>query len=268
MPHIAKICIYPIKSLDGLEVTQAKVSQSGALECDKPRAWLRDRQFAILDEKGKYVNAKRYAKIHLLRSKFDLENQIVSLQIQGTNTEESFNLESEIQHLEAWFSEFFGFNVNLQQNLITGFPDDTISPGPTIISTATLKEVASWYPDLNENDIRRRMRTTIEIDGVPAFWEDRLFSETDNVVYFKISNLQFVGVNPCQRCIVPTRNPITGEVNSNFQKIFINKRRETLPEWVNKSRFNHFYKLAVNTRLASKEIENQIIKIGDEIILL
>ncbi|MEO1374030.1 MAG: MOSC domain-containing protein [Cyanobacteria bacterium J06635_10] len=292
MPHIAKICIYPIKSLDGVEVTQAKVSQSGALEYDKPTAWLRDkptawlgdkptawlrdkptawlrdRQFAILDEQGKYVNAKRYGKIHLLRSKFDLENKIVSLQIQGSDIEEIFNLESEKQYLEAWLSDFFGFNVKLQQNLITGFPDDTISPGPTIISTATLREVASWYSDLNEDDIRRRMRTTIEIDGVPAFWEDRLFSETDNGVYFKISNLQFVGVNPTQRCIVPTRNPITGEVNSNFQKIFINQRRETLPEWVNKSRFNHFYKLAVNTRLAEEEVGNKVIQVGDEIVLL
>lgn len=260
MPHVARICVYPIKSFDGVEVRQARVLHSGALECD--------RQFAIFDEQGKYVNAKRYAKIHLIRSKFDLENKIVSLQIQGSDTEESFSLQSEIPRLEAWLSEFFGFTVKLRKNLITGFPDDTISPGPTIVSTTTLKEVASWYLDLTENDIRRRMRTTLEIDGVPAFWEDKLFSESDRVVNFKIGNLKFVGVNPCQRCIVPTRNAATAEITSDFQKIFINKRRKTLPEWVNKSRFNHYYKLTVNTRLAEKEVENKIIKIGDEISLM
>ncbi|MGB3653046.1 MAG: MOSC N-terminal beta barrel domain-containing protein, partial [Rivularia sp. (in: cyanobacteria)] len=127
MPHVARICIYPIKSLDGVEVRQGRVLQSGALECD--------RQFAIFDEQGKYVNGKRYAKIHLLRSKFDLETKIVSLQIQGSDTEESFSLESEIPRLEAWLKEFFGFNVKLRKNLITGFPDDTVSPGPTIVST-------------------------------------------------------------------------------------------------------------------------------------
>ncbi len=256
MPHVAKICIYPIKSLDGVEVTQARVLQSGALECD--------RQFAIFDEQGKYVNGKRHPKIHLLRSKFDLENKIVSLQIQGSDTED-FSLESETPRLEAWLSEFFGFNVKLRKNLITGFPDDTVSPGPTIVSTATLKEVASWYSDLTEEDIRRRMRTTIEIDGVPAFWEDKLFCESDRVVNFKVGNLQFIGVNPCQRCVVFARDAVTGEVNSDFQKIFVNKRRD-LPEWVNKSRFNHYYKLAVNTRLAS-EVGNQVIKVGDELIL-
>ncbi len=259
MPHVARICLYPIKSFDGVEVRQAKVLHSGALECD--------RQFAIFDEQGRYVNAKRYAKIHLLRSKFDLENNIISLKIQGSEIEESFNLESKIPHLEAWLSEFFGFIVQIRKNLITGFPDDTVSSGPTIVSTATLKEVASWYSDFTEEDIRRRMRTNIEIDGVPAFWEDKLFSESDSVINFKVGNLQFIGVNPCQRCIVPTRDAVTGEVNSDFQKIFINKRRETLPEWVNKSRFNHYYKLTVNTRLANEEAGNKIIKIGDELIL-
>ena len=200
-----------------------------------------------------------------MRSKFDLEHNIVSLKIQGKETENTFNIKSEKSHLEAWLSEFFGFAVNLKENLTTGFPDDTVSPGPTIVSTATLKEVASWYSDLTENDIRHRMRTTIEIDGVPAFWEDKLFSESGRVIDFKIGNLRFLGVNPCQRCIVPTRNAVTAEVLSDFQKIFISKRRESLPEWVNKSRFNHYYKLTVNTQLANQETGNKIIKIGDEI---
>ena len=263
MPHVAKICVYPIKSLDGVEVTQAEVLQSGTLEYD--------RRFAIFDEQGKYVNAKRHAKIHLLRSIFDLENKMLLLHIQGSDTEENLNyyhLDFETRELEAWLSEFFGFTVKLQKNLVMGFPDDTVSPGPTIVSTATLREVASWYSDLSEDDIRRRMRTNIEIDGVPAFWEDKLFSESNSVINFKIGNLKFIGVNPCQRCIVPTRNAVTGEVNSSFQKTFINKRRETLPEWVNKSRFNHYYKLTVNTILAKQEVGNKIIKVGDEITLL
>jgi len=257
MPYLAKISIYPIKSLDGVDVTQALVLHSGALQYD--------RQYAIIDAQGKFVNAKRYAKIHLLRSKFDLESQIVSLQIQGSDAEQSFNLKTEIPQLEAWLSAFFGFNIKLQKNLLTGFPDDTVSPGPTIVSTATLKEVACWYSDLNEDDIRRRMRTTLEIDGVPAFWEDKLFSESDNGI-IKVGNLQFLGVNPCQRCVVPTRDAVSGKVNSDFQKIFIHKRRETLPEWVDKSRFNHFYKLTVNTRLVG--VGNQVIQVGDEVSLL
>lgn len=257
MPHVAKICIYPIKSLDGVELTQGRVLETGALEGD--------RQYAIFDAQGKFVNGKRHGKIHLLRTKFDLESQIISLQIQGNNTKENFHLEAEKQPLEAWLSDFFGFSVKLHSNLLTGFPDDTVSPGPTIVSTATLKKVASWYPDLSITNIRRRMRTTIEVDGVPAFWEDQLFSANDDVISLKVGNVQFAGVNPCQRCIVPTRNAVTGKADSGFQKTFINKRKETLPEWVNASRFNHFYKLTVNTRLADEEIGNKLIQVGDQV---
>ena len=260
MPHVSKICIYPIKSLDGVEVTQAPVLGSGALQGD--------REFAIFDEQGNFVNGKRNSKVHLLRTKFVLESRIISLQVQGSNLEKSFHLEAEKQALEDWLSDFFGFIVKLRQNLLTGFPDDTVSNGPTIVSNATLKEVASWYPDLSEDEIRRQLRTTIEIDGVPAFWEDRLFSESGDVVPFQIGNLNFVGVNPCKRCIVFARDAVTGKAHPKFQKIFITKRKETLPQWVNTSRFDHFYKLTVNTRLASQDPANQMIRVGDEVNLL
>ncbi len=260
MPHVSKICIYPIKSLDGFEVTEASVLGSGALQGD--------REFAMFDEGGKFVNGKRNPKVHLLRTKFILESRIVSLQVRGNDTEYSFNLETEKKALEDWLSDFFGFIVQLKQNLLTGFPDDTISTGPTIVSNATLKEVASWYPNLEKNDVRRQLRTTIEIDGVPAFWEDKLFSETGDVVPFQIGNLNFLGVNPCQRCVVFARDAVTGKAHPKFQKIFITKRKETLPRWVTTSRFDHFYKLTVNTRLASQDPENQVIRIGDKISLL
>ncbi len=143
-----------------------------------------------------------------------------------------------------------------------GFPDDTFSPGATIISTATLKEIASWYPELEIDDVRRRFRANIEIGGVPAFWEDCLFADADSIVKFQVGGVVFMGVNPCQRCIVVTRNPQTGEAYPQFQKTFIKQRKKTLPEWTERSRFNHFFRLAVNTRL-SPEQAGKTIAIGD-----
>ncbi|MEM7726335.1 MAG: MOSC N-terminal beta barrel domain-containing protein [Cyanobacteria bacterium P01_A01_bin.45] len=274
MAYVTKICIYPIKSLDGVEVSRAKVLASGSLEYD--------RQYAIFDEKGKFVNGKRYGKIHLLRAKFNLENNAVSLSVTGSDTEENFHLQADRKTLEAWLSDFFGFYVKLQENLVTGFPDDTRSPAPTFISTATIKEVASWYEgkcfSINEGEIRRRLRTTVEIDGVPAFWEDGLFSDdisrdssqdkSSGLVPFRVGNISFVGVNPCQRCIVFARDCDTGEQFSDFQKIFIVKRQESLPQWVARSRFSHFYKLSVNTKLAPGESGNKIMRVTDDVSLL
>lgn len=76
MPYIAGIFIYPVKSLDAVSVTQATVLGSGALE--------QDREFAIVDGEGQFVNAKRNAKVHLLRSIWNAERKAVSLQIQDT----------------------------------------------------------------------------------------------------------------------------------------------------------------------------------------
>ena len=127
------------------------------------------------------------------------------------------------------------------------------SPGPTIISTATLEAIASWYPGLDVEEVRLRFRTNIEISGVPAFWEDQLFAEPEDTVNFQMGNVQFMGINPCQRCVVITRDSQTGETDLKFQKTFVTQRQTTLPEWAERSRFNHFYRLAINTRLPVTE---------------
>ncbi|HEY9655137.1 MAG TPA: MOSC domain-containing protein, partial [Crinalium sp.] len=79
-------------------------------------------------------------------------------------------------------------------------------------------------------------------------------------------NVHFAGVNPCQRCIVVTRDAITGEPYPYFQKMFVTKRKETLPEWAEASRFNHFYRLAVNTCVVQPQA-GAILRVGDTIAL-
>ncbi|GET36539.1 MOSC domain-containing protein [Microseira wollei] len=259
MPYIADILIYPIKSLDGVGVNRARILAGGALE--------RDREFAILDAQGRFVNGKRNAKVHLLRSFWDETGKTVTLQIEGKQEKRVFDLAENRTELAAWFSDYFGFSVQLARNSLTGFPDDTIASGPTIISTATLEEVASWFPGITVAEMRQRLRANIEISGVPPFWEDRLFADDGEIVQFKIGEVLFEGINPCQRCIVPTRNSRTGESSPNFQKLFSQKREETLPSWVNLSRFNHFYRLSVNTKIPTSEA-GKMVQVGDEIARL
>ncbi|MEH2255215.1 MOSC domain-containing protein [Nostoc sp.] len=258
-PYLAKILLYPVKSLNGVEVENARVLASGALQYD--------REFAIFDEQGRFVNGKRHAKIHLLRAQFALLNRTISLQIPDDNLQQIFHLDEERQALEATLSDYFEFAVTLGQNFLMGFPDDTHSLGPTVISTATLAEVASWFPGLSVDEMRRRMRANIEIGGVPAFWEDRLFSEQGDLVSFRVGDVDFFGVNPCQRCIVPTRNSYLGEAYPNFQKIFTTQRQATLPNWVALSPFNHFYRLSINTQLPPSSA-GKILQIGDEVDIL
>lgn len=258
-PFLVGIYIYPIKSLDAVSVTQTNILASGALE--------NDREFALFDKEGNFVNGKRHAKIHQIRSSFDLSSRRLSLAIQGAEPKNIFHLDKDRINLESWFSNYFSFPVKIEQNSILGFPDDTESPGPTIISTATLELITSWFPGLTLENIRCRFRANLEIGGVPPFWEDQLFGQEGELVQFQIGEVIFAGVNPCQRCIVPTRDAITGETYPNFQKIFVEKRKETLLDGIVRSRFNHFYRLSVNTRVPESQ-EGKVLYLGDKVKLL
>ncbi|NJP08397.1 MAG: MOSC domain-containing protein [Leptolyngbyaceae cyanobacterium RU_5_1] len=250
MVHLAHILIYPIKSLDGVAVNQATVLESGALQGD--------REFAIVDYQGKFVNGKRTAAVHKIRSSFDLIARTVSLQAQETLQAATFHLDTERIPLESWLSDYFGFPVKLIQNAEMGFPDDTDSPGPTIISTATLQALATWFPGLSLEDLRQRLRTNLEIAETDAFWEEQLYGLAGDIVPFHVGAVQLLGINPCQRCVVPTRDPETGQSYASFQKIFLAKRKETLPSWAAASRFNHFYRVAVNTRVPTSEVRKTL----------
>jgi uncharacterized protein len=258
-PTLARIDLYPVKSLDGVAVPQAEILPSGALRCD--------RTFALFDSQGNFLNGKRNARIHQLRALFSEDCSHMTLWADGSEEKTTFDLAHHWDELESWLSGYFQQPVTLQENRQMGFPDDTASPGPTIVSTATLEAVAAWYPDLDIAEVRRRFRTNLEISGVPAFWEDQLFGEEGEPVAFQIGDVTFWGINPCQRCVVPTRDSLTGAVTAQFQKTFAQQRLGTLPDWANRSRFNHFFRLAVNTRLPETEA-GKALRLGDPLRLL
>jgi uncharacterized protein YcbX len=262
-PILSKIVIYPIKSLDGMVINQAQISLGGALSFD--------RRWAIVDANGKIVNAKRTAKIQQIRSNFDFiesENRLlVSLATVDRPNSQTFCLTTEVGKLAIWLSNFFGFPVSLIENNVVGFPDDLAADGPTIISTATLLAVCEWFPEIDLAEARRRFRTNLELSAVPAFWEDRLFSDLGKVVDFQLGNVQFQGINPCQRCIVPTRNSLTGNITTKFQQIFSQHRQSTAIDLTNMSRFNHFYRLGVNTKVPHSEAAKSL-NVGDPISFL
>lgn len=257
---LSKIIVYPIKSLDGCQLAGSSVLSGGALRFD--RAW------ALFDRKGAFVNAKRHPAIHRLRMRLDLDSLTMTLSDESPDGLGSakFVLESQTADIEEWLSGYFGFPVELKRNDQGGFPDDTDSPGPTVISVATLREVANWF-GLSIDETRRRFRANLEIDGVPPFWEDRLFGPTGETVRFKLGSQILEGVNPCQRCAVPTRDSHTGAVNESFVRLFIANRRDQLSPDTPRDRFQHFYKLAINTKPA-ETISAGAFQIGDRLAII
>ncbi|ACB49512.1 unknown [Crocosphaera subtropica ATCC 51142] len=258
-PCLSKIIVYPIKSLDGVSISLGTLLKSGALK--------QDRQWAIFDKNQSLINGKRNNKIYQLRATYDDSLSQVTLKYGDNNVSQTFDLTEQKKQIESFLNDYFGCFVYLKENRKTGFPDDTDASGPTIISQATLSTIAQWFPHLTVEEIRRRFRANLEINGVSAFWEDQLFANKNQWINFRIGDVNFQGINPCQRCIVPTKNSYTGEKTENFQQQFITKRKETLPPWVNRSQFNHFYRVSVNTKVTNLQQETHV-KVGDEVKII
>jgi uncharacterized protein YcbX len=126
--------------------------------------------------------------------------------------------------------------------------------------------VADWF-NLNLDEIRKRFRATIEIENVPAFWEDRLFKKPGIGIEFKIGDVTLYGMSPRARCVVPTRHPVTGEVTHAFAKSFTRHRAVSLPDWSTLSDYEHHYYLSVDCYIPATEM-GKFIETGMEINII
>ncbi|HEX4119136.1 MAG TPA: MOSC N-terminal beta barrel domain-containing protein [Verrucomicrobiae bacterium] len=255
--HLARIEIFPIKSLDGVALHQARITSGGILE--------NDRIYAIRDTEGRYVNGKRTARVHDLRSAFNSDFREVRLWQNGHAMPAQFSLD-DTNPISAWLSDFFGFAVALHHEALSGFPDDREAFGPTVVSDASLAAIQNWYAGVAFESVRRRFRTNLELAADQPFAEDCLYGAPGERKPFQIGSVSFLGHNPCQRCVVPTRDPDTGKPVAEFQKTFMRLRKEQLPEWANRERFNHFYRFAVNTSIPTTEA-GKLLNVGDLLAL-
>lgn len=251
--RLDKIKIFPIKSLDGIFLDEVRMTAGGILEND--RVW------AIFDEGGRVVNGKRTAHVHDLRCDFDANFKEVCLWQNGQSIRAQFALD-DLARLGKWLGDFFGFAVEVRHDAVKGFPDDRTAFGPTIVSEASLRAIQSWFPEVPLESVRRRFRANLELNGGEPFCEDRLFGAPEELKPFQVGAVKFLGHNPCQRCVVPTRDPDSGQGLPEFQKKFMEQRKQHLPAWANAQRFNHFYRFAVNTSVPSSEAE-KVLRAGD-----
>ena len=258
-PVIKCITIYPVKSLDGIELPKAKIGTGGCLE--------HDREYAIINSNGKYVNGKSNALVHLLRSKIDFEKELISFRHETAITWQQFHLQNDKALIDEFLSAFFNMPVALHKNTGGKFLDIPVKSGMTILSTASLQTVGGWFNDMPLKETRKRFRATLEIANVPAFWEDRLFYQERTVVEFKIGEAILYGMSPRARCVVPTRHPQTGEVIHAFQKTFAKQRIENLPGWSVLDDYGHGYYLSVDCYIPLTEF-GKWIEVGDEVKII
>lgn len=257
-PHLARIRIFPIKSLDPLELEQVEISSGGHLAGD--------RDFALFDPRGRVLNAKRLGRAILsIRAAFSDGGRVVELRA-GSECAE-FDMVQGRSDIEAWFARTLGRAVSLHRDAHGGFPDDEEAAGPTVLGSASIDTVAGWF-GMPREEVRRRFRANLELAGLDSFEEDLLFGPPGRPYRFRIGDVEFLGTNPCARCAVPTLDSFQGTARGPLSaKRFAALRERHRRRDSEIARYNGYYRLAVNTRLPVGQA-GRTLRIGDPLVAI
>jgi hypothetical protein len=223
MRTLSEIWIYPVKSLGGIALQEAKV---------EPRGLRHDRRWMLVDEAGRFVSQREIPRMALLGTAvepphltvFWKKNPSEKIQIPlDAPASELEKLRVQIwddqcqaqvlsKEINDWFSE------NLKQNLrLVVMPetsrrwaDGRYAPKGQHVS------FADGFPFLligqaSLDDLNSRLAQPLPMN---RFRPNFVFTggepcEEDSWREFQISNVQFQCVKPCARCIIPTTDQET-----------------------------------------------------------
>lgn len=256
IPQLARIRVYPIKSLDPLELAEVRIPSGVSLAGD--------REWALLDRQARHLNTKRLgAAVASMRAEYSHGASRVRLRAGSESAE--FDLGRDTGPMRRWFARVLDRDVVLARDSTAGFPDDRAASGPTLVSTASLEAVAGRF-GLALEEVRRRFRTNLEVAGVEAFAEDLLFGPPGKPHRFRIGDVELLGTNPCRRCVVPTLDSRTGVADGRLTaRSFAEFRARHSHPGSDLAPFPGGYRFAVNTRVVPGQ-SGKCLRIGDALV--
>ena len=233
---VKNIFVYPIKSFQGVELKQAKVTAKGF-------AW--DRELMLVNEKGKFLTQRQYPDLAKIKVKI-LDN-FLSLSVQNSDLE-PFQFQPSLtgreMKVEVWSDRTIAIDqgdeiadwLQIALNLKANHKYRLVRQSPQYIRVIQEKSTsdqqksvnfADTYPFLLTTtaslaDLNRRIQESYKNkeQTVPmnrfrpniVVHTDEPFIE-DTWKLISLGEVDFDVVKPCSRCIVTTTNQITGERN-------------------------------------------------------
>ncbi|MEP6845621.1 MAG: MOSC N-terminal beta barrel domain-containing protein [Panacibacter sp.] len=223
MLTISELYIYPVKSLGGIAVKEASLTDRG---------FAYDRRWMLVDTTGNFISQREINEMSLLKVSLTETNLVIEhLQKPGnlltiplnhaTGEEILVRIWDDVckavyvsQEADQWCSEMLSHQCRLvympddthrlvdeqyaQNNEVTGFSDGYPL---LIIGQASLDDLNKR---LAEQLPMNRFRPNIVFTGGVPFEEDGMKS-------FDINGITFYGVKPCARCVITTIDQSTGE---------------------------------------------------------
>ena len=223
MLNVSELFIYPIKSLGGISVPSAVVTDRG---------FKYDRRWMLVDSDNRFLTQREFAEMALLQVQFGDAGLIVHHKKRPTDrvlipysTENSEVASVEVwgdtckavfvgTETDQWFSDMLSFTCRLVY-----MPDSTKRRVDT--RYATNKEITSLsdgYPFLligqsSLDDLNNRLAIPLPMN---RFRPNIVFTggnphEEDSMQEFSIGDIRFFGVKLCARCPITTTNQDTAE---------------------------------------------------------
>ena len=222
MLKISNLFIYPIKSLGGIELQNADLTDRGLAN---------DRRWMLVDEHNQFLTQRSFPGMTLLKTAFrenklivyekDNEKDALTLDLEPVNGgklqvdiwEDICEAQQVSTSADVWFSDKLRRKVKLVympdasrrkvdekyalQNDITSFSDGY---PVLLIGQSSLDDLNSR---LDQPVPMNRFRPNIVFTGGLPYQEDEM-------QHFKINGHDFYGVKPCGRCVMTTINQDTG----------------------------------------------------------
>jgi uncharacterized protein YcbX len=235
--HLSEIWIYPVKSLGGIRLTEAKTEERGLQY---------DRRWMIIDDNDVFITQRVFTKMALIDVELLPEGLKISYRPEPGNAvivpyqpisaepvtvtvwDDVVEGVTVSEEADSWLSNTLNQNLRLVMMPESSFRkadpryaknEENVSFADgfpyLVISQASLDDLNSR---LAEPISMIRFRPNFVVTGTDAFAEDQWKNVT-------IGNLNFEVVKPCARCVLTTINPETAEKGAEPLKTLASYRR-------------------------------------------
>lgn len=238
MLSVSQLFIYPVKSLGGISVSSATVTETG---------FKYDRRWMLVDETNLFLSQREVPAMALLQVEIADSGITISHKLQNNYFFTiPFHTISDSKVIVQIFDEFcqavlvckeaddwFSRMLSVKCRLVY-MPDSTKRMVDN--NYATNNEITSFsdgYPFLiigqsSLDDLNKRILTPLPIN---RFRPNIVFAggipfEEDSMAHFIINNIHFFGVKPCGRCVITTINQDNAEISKEPLKTLATYRKK------------------------------------------
>jgi uncharacterized protein YcbX len=237
MFKVSQLFIYPIKSLGGIALSTAEVTDRGLRH---------DRRWMLIDDNNRFISQREFAKMALLRVDIEVDglrvtytpdqSSILIPLIPETNTAVQATVWDDTcegtlvsTQVDAWFTQVLGMNARL----IYMTDDSRRAVDPRYARQQEVTSFADGYPFLligqaSLDELNTRLQNQIRMDRFRpniVFTGGEPYAE-DVMPHININGIDFFGVKRCARCVMITIDQQNAAKNVEPMKILAGYRAQ------------------------------------------